>query len=253
MTNIESLLAEPAPKMGDVPNTSVKLIRGVQMGDNWVNNAVVREMTGDDEEFLSSLEAKNNSNYGDYVLNLLKRTVVSIGDINVATTPMVLNDLLVGDRDLLFIAVIRATYGRNREFKVVCPHCNRSNDLMIDLESDFPVEGDVTKVFKPLEVILRNGSKLELNHPTAGDSAAVGRSNKNIAQQNTAMIARCARVEVPNKEEWARSLSVADRSTIVNAVYAAKVGPTPREVNAPCAHCAEEITLMFDWVSLLFG
>lgn len=253
MTNIDSIMSEPAPKMQDAPDATVKLIRGIQMGENWLTNAVVREMTGDDEEFLSGLDARANSNYGEYVLNLLRRTVVSIGDIDITKTPTALNELIVGDRDLLFIAVIRATYGQHREFKVMCPHCNKSNDLMIDLKEDFPIEGDTSKVFKPLEVTLRNGSKLELNHPTAGDSAIVGRANKNIAQQNTAMIARCARVNVPNKEEWARSLSVADRSTIVNAVYEAKIGPTPREVNAPCAHCAEEITLMFDWVSLLFG
>jgi hypothetical protein len=251
--SFDAISMESAPTMPKSPNTGVELIRGIKIGSDWVTNAIVREMTGEDEEFLSSMEARTTSNYGEYVLALLKRVVVSIGDISIKQTPVVLNELIIGDRDLLFLAVIRATYGETREFKVLCPHCNQSNDLLIDLNSDFPIEGDQESVRKQIKVILRDGSTLNLNHPNSDDSAKIGRSGKNTAQQNTMMIARCAQIDVTNKEQWARNLSIADRSTIISAVFNAKVGPSPREVNAPCGHCNEEITLMFDWVSLLFG
>ena len=256
MTNVQSFDAismESAPIMAKSPNTSVALIRGIQFGEEWITNAIVREMTGEDEEFLASMESRTTSNYGEYVLSLLKRVVISIGDVVVKQTTAVLNELIIGDRDLLFLAVIRATYGETREFKVLCPHCNQSNDLLIDLNSDFPIEGDQKAARSPIKVILRDGSTLMLNYPNSDDSARIGRSGKNTAQQNTMMIARCAKIDVSDKEQWARNLGIADRSTIISAVFNAKVGPSPREVNAPCGHCGEEITLMFDWVSLLFG
>lgn len=251
--SFESLAATPAPVMPQTPDTAVSLIRGINLGDTWLDTAHVREMTGADEEFLASMETRTNANYADYVLALLKRTTVSIGDISIANNPEVLNELIIGDRDLLFLNVIKATYGNNREFKVMCPHCSKSNDLLVNLSEDFPIEGDPQSARKPISVTLRNGMTLTVNHPTAVDSAAIGKSNKNTAQQNTMMIAKCVVIDVPNKEEWARTLNVADRSTIVNAIFDAKIGPSPREVNAPCGHCGESITLMFDWVSLLFG
>ena len=252
---IDAISSESAPIMVKPPNTSIELIRGIQgpSGEGWSVNATVREMTGEDEEFLASIESQTNSNYGEYVLSLLKRVVISIGDTSVKEVPEILNELIIGDRDLLFLAVIRATYGEDREFKVMCPHCNKSNDLFVNLNSDFPIEGDKEGSRKPIKVKLKDGSTLMLNHPTCEDSARIGRSGKTTAQQNTMMIARCSQIDVSNKEQWARNLSISDRSSIINAVVNAKVGPTPQEVNAPCGHCSEEITLMFDWVSLLFG
>lgn len=252
MSDISMMSSDKPPVMSKAPDTSVKLIRGIKLGNEWLDTAVVREMTGGDEEFLAEVESRTG-NYGEYSLALLKRAVVSLGETDIKETPNVLNELIVGDRDLLFLAIIRATYGKVREFKVICPHCSQSNDLLIDLYDDFPIEGNQELARKPIEVTLKDGSVVLFNHPTSDDSARVGKLNKNLAAQNTMMIARCAQVSVPNKEEWARNLSIADRSTIITAIFDAKVGPTPREVNAPCAHCGEEITLMFDWVSLLFG
>jgi len=140
--SLESLAATPAPTMPQPPDTVVTLIRGISLGDTWLDTAVVREMTGADEEFLANMETKTNANYADYVLALLKRTTVSIGSLNIKENPDILNELIIGDRDLLFLNVIKATYGNDREFKVICPHCQKSNDLLVDLSADFPIEGD---------------------------------------------------------------------------------------------------------------
>ena len=97
-------------------------------------------MTGADEEEMSSFDTRNNVSYSEYMSHLLKRAVVSIGNTNVKEQPLAIDDLIIGDRDILFMAVIRATYGRYREFEVNCRECSKSNNVMVDLDTDFPVE-----------------------------------------------------------------------------------------------------------------
>ena len=55
------------------------------------------------------------------------------------------------------------------------------------------------------------------------------------------------------RKKWAKALSLADRRTIVKAVLGDQPGPRLEEVNAPCAYCSKEISMVLDWVSLLFG
>lgn len=244
---------EPLPEITDSPDPVVNLICGVKSGDTWLDTAIVREMTGEDEEFLADMDNRSSLTYPEYILALLQRTVVSIGNISVTQSPSVLNELIIGDRDLLYLSVVKATYGKSREFKVKCPHCSESNDLLIDLDDDFPIQGDRTQARDSIEVTLKNNKKYTFRRPNAEDSRRVARASKSVAQQNTIMISRCIKDLVGDTETWARKLAISDRSAIVNAIFDAKVGPSPQEVNAPCGHCGQDVRLALDWVSLLFG
>ncbi len=242
------------PRIGQVPSGEVTLLMGWLDIDNvWYTNAVVRELTGEDEEALSALDARSNVSYGDYMTEMLSRAVVSVGPHTIASAPHIIDELAVPDRDLLFIGIIRSTYGDARKFTVSCPSCKEDNDVNVDLSDSFPIKGTTEEIRKVRTVTLRNGTTIKLKHPNGADSRFVAKYSKTVAEQNTALISRCALVDVPDTLSWAKKLGLADRNALTKEIMGQKFGPQAEEVNAPCGHCGENISLNIDWVSLLFG
>lgn len=246
---INSAFQDPVPRMPDSTDPVVTLLRGFN-GDK---TAIVREMTGADEEFLAAMETKSSLLYPEYVSALLKRTVVSIGDIEIKKSPDVIDELIIGDRDLLFLGVVKATYGKVKIFKITCPFCNQDSDISVNIEEDFELQGSEEAASKDIEVTLRNGKSYTFRLPTGADAKIVVKRGKTIAEQNTLMISRCVTSPVTQPMQWAKDLSIADRSTIVSAILDVKIGPKIGEVNDPCPVCSEMISVPLDWVSLLFG
>ena len=252
-----SAIADSIPTIDGTPPTEVKLIRGLfnsNVGD-WEKTAVVRELTGEDEEHLAALDAKEDLLYGDYLNHLLQRAVISVGSIDVANNKHLIDDLIIGDRDLLFLGVIRATYGRGREMQLSCGTCSGSNDVTIDLDEDFKTESNGLDVNKPVSIQLKNGQTFSFNYPTTGDSRYALKKGKTVAEQNTFIISRCliSDMDRDGRESWAKKLALVDRKKIVKAINLAQPGPRMEEVKTQCAHCDEELTVVLDWVSLLFG
>lgn len=242
------------PRIGSTPSGEVTLLMGWPDIDGvWHTNALVRELTGEDEEALSALDARNNVSYGDYMTEMLSRAVVSVGPYKIATTPHIIDELAVADRDLLFIGIIRSTYGDVRKFTMTCPACKGDNDVNVDLSDSFPILGTTEEIRKVRAVTLRDGTVVKLKHPNGADSRFVAKHSKTTAEQNTALISRCVLVDAPDKLSWAKKLGLADRNALIKEIMGQKFGPQAEEVNAPCGHCGETISLSIDWVSLLFG
>lgn len=250
-------IADPVPTIDSSPITTLELIRGVfnKATSDWEKDAVVRELTGEDEEALAAIDAKEDLSYGEYLVNLLQRAVVSIGSQTIENNKNLIDELLIGDRDLLFLGVIRATYGKAREVQLTCGNCNESNDVVIDLENDFKVEKADEDITKPISVQLKDGKTLSFSLPTTGDSRYSLKKAKTTAEQNTYIIARCllGDMDKDSREVWAKKLGLADRKKIVKAITAVQPGPRMEEVNTQCAHCEQELVVVIDWVSLLFG
>lgn len=255
---VNNALQEPAPKVDLPTSLKVDLLRGFFVSETgeWATTAMVRELNGEDEEALSAYDVQKNVTYSEYMTHLLKRGVVSIGSIEIKGRAEIIDELIVGDRDLLFLGVLKATYGRYREFQVSCRECDGDNDVTMDLETDFKVEEPKVDLHKPIEVKLKNGSKVSLRYPNGGDSQFVGKRGKTTAEQNTLMLARCVLMDgktSTEKEAWARGLSLADRNKLVKSLFSAQPGPRMEEVETQCAHCSAKIVLALDWVALLFG
>ena len=242
------------PYIGRTPSGEVTLLMGWQdIGGVWHTDAVVRELNGEDEEALSALDTRSNVSYGDYMTEMLSRAVVSVGHYKIAQAPHIIDELSVADRDLLFIGVIRSTYGDTRKFVTRCPGCNGENDVNVDLSDTFPVLGTTEEIRKIRTSTLRDGTVVKLKQPNGGDSRFVAKYAKTTAEQNTALISRCALIEVPDKLAWAKKLGLADRNALIKEIMGQKFGPQAEEVNAPCGHCGDNLSLSIDWVSLLFG
>jgi hypothetical protein len=149
---INSAIQDDIPEMKPAPNTVVELIRGVFNDEleSWDTTAIVRELNGFDEEALASLDNRSLV-YAEYMSTLLKRAVVSIGSITIANHPSVIDNLIIGDRDLLFLGVVEATYGKNREYQVTCNACSASNDVIVSMD-EFENKKTDLDVHQPLKL-----------------------------------------------------------------------------------------------------
>ena len=254
---IDDLVKDPFPTIAYQVDTQVTLQRGLYNKDTeeWDCVAEVKELTGYDEERLAMLETRKNITYAEYMTEVLKLGVVSIGTSRFQDR---LDDLALGDRDSLFLGIVRTTYGRERMFNQVCPECGKQNEVTLDLYEDFPIQEPGFDPTVPIEVLISTGDAIGLNVPTARDSLFVAKHGKTGAEQNTLMLSRCAVLpehleDKVGKVEWAKSLSLRDRNTLIKTLLDIKMGPKVGEVDINCVHCGAKMPVMIDWIFLIFG
>jgi hypothetical protein len=258
---LNNAISDPAPEAQVAFDGHYELLRGLRDTSSgaevWHTTAFVRELTGEDEEFLASIEKKPDLTYTDYMNALLGRSVVTIGDIAVEGSADVLNKLILADRDILFLATAKSTYGRVRELRSQCSACGAWNDIEIDLVDDFPIQNADFDVKTPIRVELSKGVTVHLRLPNAADTIAAQKDSKTEAEVNTVMLSRCAVWDDDDAPadplEWARTLNLSDRKKLVRALVSTKIGPEMKEVETHCASCGADMPLLMDWVSLLLG
>lgn len=244
------------PEIPKQVDNTIELQRGLLNTTTgvWERRAEVRELTGWDEERISALENRSNITYMDYITEILKMGTVAVGNLDFSQR---LEELTIGDRNLLFLAIVRTTYGRERTFEQTCESCKKVNKITIDLYDDFPIQKPAFDPTGTLQVILKDGSIHELRPPTAEDSAYVAKNAKTIAAQSTLMIARCSvwtNTDAPdNTEEWARNLSMSDRGTLIRALSDIEMGPKMEEVDVDCVHCGDKLSVLIDWIFLILN
>ena len=251
---LNAALAEEIPEVKAPPSTSVELLRGVFNSEtnSWESTAYVRELNGFDEEALAALDNQNVV-YSEYMSVLLKRAVVSVGSFSIKDDPTIIDNLIIGDRDLLFLKIIEATYGTNREYQVTCGSCKAMNDIVVPM-NEFENRKVDHDPHMPLEATLSDGTKVKMRLPNGMDSQIVAKKAKSTAEQNTLMLARC--IESPamtNPQQWAKELGMKDRNELVRVLMESQPGPEVGEVNAQCATCGSDLNIVLDWASLLFG
>jgi len=249
---VNSAIADPAPQITPLLPTTVTLLRGVSDASVgvWHTTAVVREMTGEDEEKLAETQAGKDEelSFGEYMSEILSLGVVSLGPYDKPTKEM-LDGLILGDRELLFLAIVRATYGREREFTLKCPKCEKDNFVAVDLFDDFPIKQPTWDLHAPHEVELRDGSVIFISPPTGRVSHELAKA-KTLAERNTMLLANCI---IDGDMDMARKMSLGDRNKVLKVLLENQPGPSLEEVKAPCGHCDTEIIMVLDWASLLLG
>lgn len=172
-----------APKISAPSDNGVTLYQGYKHDDEWLRDAEVRELTGEDEEAL----AKVGGNWLRFVDVLIQRGVVSVGGLPM--TREIGDALLIGDREALVIGIRVATFGEMLEIEGhECPECHEKSDLEIDLTT-LPEEkstGETTTV------ALRQGHEAVVRRPTGADQRAVyADPDAKLAEQNTILLSRC--------------------------------------------------------------
>lgn len=250
---------DPVPEPHASQDCTVQLLRGikedVEGGDAvWHTLALVRELTGRDEEELEKVGSRKGIKYSEYAEEVLKRAVVSIGDLEVSKLPASLGKLIVADRDMLFLAVLKATYGDIKMLRTTCLACNTKNDVEVDLNEDFEIEVPDFDLKEPLKIETNKGT-FTVRMPNSDDLKAAQKDDLTLAEVNSVILSRVLvfDTEPVNRMEYVRNLNSSVRKTLIDTLLDIKAGPNLEGVDTQCANCGEELPLMLDWVSLLLG
>lgn len=208
-------------------------------------DAEVRELTGEDEEFVDRVR---RGNPGQLVSALLERGVVSIGGR--PAPKHVLRNLLVGDAQALLVALRVATYGDEFSYEgIVCPSCGEEFDLTFTADEIPTVKSEGKRAF---DVHLRNGKIAHCRLLRLGDVESLPAEGTK-AEYNTVLLSKVVLsledpagnlVGVSGSPDKARSLSLADRRKILVALGEQGIaGPDLEGMSVTHETCRKEVSL----------
>lgn len=234
------------------PDDLVTLPGGLVRGGRTVNQVVVRELTGEDEETLARSSSSTPFHFMD---TLLECGTVSIGEEPTAENKTLLKDLLIGDRDALILGIRKATYGEDIHLRDwSCPQCGLEADLTLQLE-DIPVrELDDPSNDTMFDVKLRKGRKARVRLANGHDQASVLENSKYTqAERDTVLLSRCVLTltQEDGSEQAlagfgmgiARGMSMPDRRAILREMTERQPGPQFDEIKYLHGACGSEVKL----------
>lgn len=237
----DPVVASGAPKVTTTPppDTDVELLGGLLDPDKgFISTAEIRELNGLDEEIISKI-----TDPGKALLTILERATVKIGD-EPANREM-LDALYAGDRELLLLAIRKATFGSDVKLGPgECPSCNLEQVFEIDLSKDVPLkklEGEHNFILNckvgEVVVALPTGST---------QKAIVTSTNKTSAELDTILLKNCIEsingMPVIGMDD-VRKLSLKDRRDILQEITNRNPGPQLSQIKIPCQSCGTEVPL----------
>lgn len=247
--------AGAAPQIPPPPDAEVRLPGGLYWEGGLLHHAVVREMTGEDEEELAKVSGAR------WISTLLERCVTRIGSHT--PTPAMVRKLLVGDRDALVIGVRVATFGTDiTAHDVGCPHCGDQFDATVDLSSLDEVRLEQNMPGHEYLVGLRRGGQAKVRLPDgAAQEAMLEPVEASLAERNSRMLGTCLLSvtdgwgnESPlTGIELARSLSIADRNKVLKFFADTQPGPRFDQITFEHPACGKEVALPLGVADLFRG
>jgi hypothetical protein len=246
--------AGPVPLIQNSMDPVIQLPRGLMNNGTWHTQVTVRELTGVDEEVLARVKTVQ-----DMFDNVIALGVVRVGTLEMANMTLperqgLLQSLLLGEREQLYLAVVQATYGDQKTLKYTCPVCEEEQDLIVTLSEDL----------KPREVV--DVERTEFHYQTskgvdiayrpaigADQIEALARKGASPAEQNTIILSRCVKTVdgqlVVNPLDFARAMSMRDRTALLDLLIERQ--PTvDLSLTINCAVCREEQTISLGWGDL---
>lgn len=239
MSDQEVVSASIRPEIQLPPDTQVKLPGGMlDPFEGLTNTAEVRELNGADEEAISKL-----SDSGKALLAILDRAVVKIGE-EPAKKDM-LDSLLAGDREVLLLAIRKATFGSTVKLGPSCPECGEDQIFTIDLDKDVEIV-ELKEEDRFFTVDCKIG-KVAMTLPTgAAQRDLIAATNKNAAELDSILLKHCITsingAPVVTMQQ-VRDLSIKDRRELLKAISDKNPGPRLTEIKKTCSACDQEVSL----------
>ena len=250
----------PEVPLAEPPNPGVATLSyGVEIEGERRKLVTVRELNGADEEALARLDPSKGDQYYVLLMDLIiKRATESIGGVEPSSAD--LGRLLMGDRDVIFLEIILATTGEEKEYEEIkCPDCGDVFNASVSIRGVVDVHRLEEDDDPYTDVVLRDDSVVHLRYPTGDDQMSLFQgkevAKKNTSERNTLLLGRCIDTvdgkTIRNPADYARNLGMSDRRTLVEAL-----GQGPRvefkEVEVPCPECGSELPFKLSWADLLF-
>jgi hypothetical protein len=245
----QSALVGEQPVAKEPENPWVKLPRGRKVGDRWDTDVVVRELTGADEEALAKYR-KNDTLLIDAVVAYAVESIGAehLGDLPFDKRAAILRELLIGEREQLFIEASRATFGDEKELSYVCPRCQAENDITFSLSKDLPCRkvDDIQR--DTYSYTTNKGSLVEYRPLIGDDQVAVANLGKGLsnAEQNSFLLAEIVLSvdgkPVVNKKAFVRNMGMSDRDKLLKEIIEQQPSPDLM-LSTECPACENEVKL----------
>lgn len=244
-------IAGPVPLIEDAPDPMLVLPRGLFHSGVWEREVLCRELTGVDEEQLA--KASNAYNYFNTVLALgtVQLGSFDLTGLSVPERQYYLNDLLIGEREQIFLKIVQVSFGNKREINFNCQTCGVAQDVTLLLDTDFPPAEVEDVEATTLEHTTSKGDVLTYRAALGADQEAVmDKKGLTVAQQNTLMISRCVTKRngelIPDPHGYALGLPMRDRQKILELIVA-RQPQIDLNITTTCVSCNASQTLGLGW------
>lgn len=212
-----------------------------------VTTAEVRELNGTDEEAIS----KSNT-IGKAIITILNRGVVKIGEEK--ATEKMLDQLLSGDRDMLLLAIFKATFGRTADLDTMCFGCNQSKVVTINIDEDIKVKILTDPINERVFTVDGKRNVFTVQLPTGvAQKEMIFNSDKTVAELNTIMLENTV-MKIDNSPVVSKlqvqNLSIVDRRKITEAINKRLIGPQFDDVKVTCPDCESEVIVPVNFGTL---
>ena len=225
-----------------LPDTTVELPGGfyTPFDGTLDTTAEVRELTGADEEVIVKVTDPAKA-----LLMILDKATVSVGDK--PATKDLLASLLSGDREMLLLAIRKATFGTKVTLESGCDRCGENRTFEIDLDTDVKIKKLEDPINDRTFTLKIKAGTVKIDLPT-GDSQIkiINATNKNVAELDTLLLNSCV-VELNDMpvvgQSQVRNLGIKDRRDILEEIAKRNPGPQLSEIKKACDTCGLEVEL----------
>jgi len=228
------------PKMEAPPAGHVVLPGGVFLDGELHQDAIVKELTGAAEERLARIDPLKSLPL--YLRSLLEEGVEYLGGKPPSTD--VLDNLLVGDREMLILAIRQATYGDDLPMHLTCPVCEHEDSIVLELNVDIPIKKLDAPEIREYDVDLRDGKAVVTLATAAIQDKVIGTEHSD-AERKTLTLQHCVKSinGIPSNYDMVLNLGLRDRATILNFLADKQPGPDYGEVSLPCSGCKRDLPI----------
>lgn len=222
----------------------------------------IREMNGTDEEAISKAEVKTNGAKVGRVL--IERCCTRIGtlykdDIKSNDWREIIQNLSVGDQDVILMRIRQVSLGEEIEGNYECPHCKAKITSLVGVDEleTIPFDGErifefeLPRGFKDKEGNLITNGKMR--HPNGLDREVLdGVIRKNVGLANTMMLSRCITEIEGTKvhDDFVRNLSVKDRNYLLDLIKEHSYGINT-SIELDCPECGESFKASLNAVNFI--
>lgn len=251
LKDAKKVVAGEVPLIPSTPDAVIHLPRGRFDGSKWETEVELKELTGADEEALARFKDPADFFDGVIVYGTKRIGSVDMEDLKFTERQSVLAELLIGEREQLFLNITRVTYGDDKELKHSCPSCGIENTTNLILSEDIKCNEMDNAYTLTNTITTSKGDVLTYRLATGSDQMAVlKRRGASPAEQNTLMISEClTKVNdgpVLDPVGTARSLSMKDRQILLEGLVSNQPSPS-LTLELPCASCGFDLILPLSW------
>lgn len=255
LNRAQDVILGEMPTIESPPDPIVHLPRGLRRNDGqWDTVAEVRELNGFDEEHLAKYQDTN-----EYYDNLIAIGTTRIGDRDFANVSPVerraeLAGLLIGEREMLAIAIARMTYGDRKTFTMTCPPavggCGGKFEFDLLLSEDIKFKEVTDPQSFTYSFTTKTGHVISYRAQTGRDLSEAVALKGTDAERNTLLIARAITMVDGNvladPMRYAQGLGMHDRQRLLTAFSEHQPSPNMM-LDIPCAICKEVRPFTFAW------